>query len=163
MEEKTMKERDKKLDLIRGSAALIVVIGHVMQKFNRADESLLFNIIFSIQMPLFMMIAGYSRNYSKSIDNVKSLWKHIRKRVISVILPWLVWSFVACILLWQIPIIEYIKTAVFQMEMAFWFLFTLFTIDFIFSVVEFLTSRISSCHYKLIMQLIGCGGVRLSC
>ena len=134
MEKAEIKERDKKLDIIRGCAALIVVIGHVLQRFDGVEENLLFNVIFSLQMPIFMMISGYSRNYSVDIDNIKVFWKHIRKRMVSVLLPWFTWSLTSCILLWQKSILEYIRTAAFQMEMAFWFLFSLFTIDFIFSI-----------------------------
>ena len=112
-----------------------------MQKFAGFCDNLLFNIIFSIQIPLFMMIAGYARNYSKPIDSIQQFVIHIKKRAVSILLPWASWSLIGCFLLWKMPLADYIIKAAFQMEIAFWFLFSLFTIDVIFSSGELVSKK----------------------
>lgn len=56
-------------------------------------------------------------------------------------LPWFSWSLIACCVIWKIPLKTYVETAAFKMEMAFWFLFSLFTIDTIFTIAELLSAR----------------------
>lgn len=46
------KQRDKKLDIIKGFLIICVVLGH-------ADSGLLHDIIFLFHMPLFFIVAGY--------------------------------------------------------------------------------------------------------
>lgn len=133
-------DRDIKVDIIRGCAAILVVIGHVMQRFQNCTDSILFNVIFSIQMPLFMMVSGYVRNYSKMINSAKGFCLHIKKRLKNIMLPWLCWSLIACLILWKMPIKTYARATVFHMEMAFWFLFSLFSIDLVFSIAELFSS-----------------------
>lgn len=52
--------RDGRFDAVKGVAIMCVVLTHVMQH-TIADfgNSFLFNLIFSIQMPLFMLLSGY--------------------------------------------------------------------------------------------------------
>ncbi len=163
MGEAIEKKRDVKLDILRGFAAIIVVIGHVLQRFSGTDSSLLFNVIFSIQMPLFMMISGYARNYSKPIDSFRILCTHIKKRCLSILIPWAAWSLIGCLLLWKLPILNYIKAAAFQMEIAFWFLFSLFTIDVIFSAGEFISRRFLNVEIprNLLHIVVSGGGIGL--
>ena len=54
------KKRDRRLDCIKGIAISLVVIGHILQ-FCYSDYSSLFvfNIIWTLQIPLFMVVSGY--------------------------------------------------------------------------------------------------------
>lgn len=136
-----------------------MVIGHVMQKFSGFENSLLFNIIFSIQMPLFMVTSGYARNYSKPIDSLQSLITHLKKRVLSILVPWATWSLVACLMLWKMSVVSYVETAVFQMEIAFWFLFSLFTIDVIFSIGELVSKLTNLTIAQYTLHIMSVGGI----
>ena len=136
------RERNVRIDVLRGFAAVIVVIGHVFQRFEGATENILFNIIFSFQMPLFMMLSGFTCIYSKKVDSFIAWLRHFRKRCVSLLLPWCVWSVFAYVFLSDLDVMEYIKRTSVHMESAFWFLFSLWTIDTVFSLSRFFSESI---------------------
>lgn len=61
------KKRIAYLDAIKGLALLLVIIGHIMQKFlnfsyyPRSNEliRLFYEVIYSFHMPLFMLVSGF--------------------------------------------------------------------------------------------------------
>lgn len=67
------KGRDIRFDVLKGVATLIVVFGHVLQySINDYEDSLIFNVIWSLQIPLFMVVSGYFSLSSKE-PTVKKL------------------------------------------------------------------------------------------
>lgn len=52
-------QREKWIDVVRGGAILLVVIGH------SGCPEILYNLIYSFHMPLFFVISGYLYNYDK--------------------------------------------------------------------------------------------------
>ena len=71
-----MKQTEKKridyLDIARGIAIILMVIGHAVSGYKRA-------IIFSFHMPLFIIISGF---FYKSGRNIKEEIKNILKKLI---------------------------------------------------------------------------------
>lgn len=58
--ESTQGTRDIRFDMLRGIATLVVVFGHVLQySIKDYEDSLIFNIVWSLQIPLFMVVSGY--------------------------------------------------------------------------------------------------------
>lgn len=81
---KELKERNQYIDMLRGLAILMVVLGHTMTgTVENVEKSIVFNIIWSVQMPLFILISGYVTKYSQKIDTKLKLWNYIKKRTIS--------------------------------------------------------------------------------
>ena len=138
----TAGKRNQFVDLIRGIAMLLVVLGHTMTKCTTgAEESFLYNIIWSLQIPLFILISGYVTRYSRGIDNVAGLWKYIKRRSIAYLLPWAVWSFlVRGIILGQSGFLN-IKWLMWHMDSGYWFLATIWTISIIFGISSFIAQR----------------------
>ena len=64
-----MDNRNVKIDMARGVAILMVVLSHTISSFADGKYTLLYNITFSVQMPLFMIISGYVAFYSKPIES----------------------------------------------------------------------------------------------
>ena len=64
---KTVKKRIEYIDIARGIAIILMVIGHVVSGYKRA-------IIFSFHMPLFIIISGFffkpGRNIKEEIKKV---------------------------------------------------------------------------------------------
>ena len=59
------KDRNQFVDIMRGIAMLLVVLGHTMTGCTTgAEKSFLFNIVWSLQMPLFILISGYVTRYT---------------------------------------------------------------------------------------------------
>ncbi|MCD7771860.1 MAG: acyltransferase family protein [Oscillospiraceae bacterium] len=58
--------RNKNVDILRGIAMLMVILGHTMTGYTEnSQDTLLFNIIWTLQMPLFILISGYVTKYSR--------------------------------------------------------------------------------------------------
>ena len=60
MDSMIKKARDKRMDCLKGIAISLVILGHILQfGFNEYENSLLFNIIWTLQIPLFVVVSGY--------------------------------------------------------------------------------------------------------
>ena len=86
------KERNLTLDLTKGLAALLVVLSHIIMKYNGYSQDMFFSLCFSVQIPLFMLAAGFASSYSKEITSMNSLCIHLKKRIRTLLLPWVVWT-----------------------------------------------------------------------
>ena len=73
MQAKT-ENRNQFVDIMRGIAMLLVVLGHTMTGCTAdSQKSFLFNIIWSLQMPLFILISGYVTKYSRPISDLERM------------------------------------------------------------------------------------------
>lgn len=139
------KERNSHVDIIRGIAILLVVLGHTMTGCTlNSQDSFLFNIVWSLQMPLFILISGYVTRYSKKISSGGMLWSYVKRRTMAYLLPWTVWTFlVRGILLGRVEYFNF-KTVFWNMDSGYWFLISIWTISLIFGVSSYLANRITS-------------------
>lgn len=128
------RERNLNLDVIRGVAAFSVVANHVLSHFSGYGESIVGNINFSLQNPLFMMVSGWALMYSKSIVDKNSFFKFLKKRTILLILPWVIWSLLKWMLLSKTPFVDYFHNNLYHMEGLYWFLFSLWVMNVIYAV-----------------------------
>lgn len=68
------KERNQFVDVMRGIAMLLVVLGHTMTGCTvDSQKNFLYNIVWSLQMPLFILISGYVTKYGYPISTRKGL------------------------------------------------------------------------------------------
>lgn len=130
-----IKERNNVVDAIRGVAILLVVLGHIMTGLVvDVNKTFLYNIIFSLQMPLFMLISGYVSQYSKPIVTAKDLLIFIKRRSIAYLLPLVVWTIIRDFN------VSFVKL-VFQIDITYWFLFSIWTISIILGVSQYLANK----------------------
>ena len=137
-----VKERNINLDIIRGIAAYSVVANHVLSHFNGFSESIIGNIFFSLQNPLFMMVSGWALMYSKPIVDKGSFWTFIKKRTMLLILPWVIWSLLKFALTGKESFVEYFSYDLYHMEGMYWFLFSLWVMNMIYAVSCLLFKRL---------------------
>lgn len=137
------KDRNQFVDIMRGIAMLLVVLGHTMTGCTvDSQQSLLFNIVWSLQMPLFILISGYVTKYSCTIWNVKGLFKYIKRRTVAYMLPWFVWSFlIRGIVFGQKGFLD-IKSLIWNMDSGYWFLATIWSISMIFGVASYVAELV---------------------
>lgn len=88
-----MKTRIEYIDLVKGIAIILVVIGHVLwfdlYPGGAADESKLYRFIYSFHMPLFFFLSGLvSKTDLKWNEMPKDLWKRFR----TLLVPFFVFS-----------------------------------------------------------------------
>lgn len=132
--------RNSTVDILRGIAMLMVVLGHTMTGCTEnSQDSFLFNIIWTLQMPLFILISGYVTRYSKPITSGKTYGKFVWKRTFAYLLPWIIWTFVVRGLIFGQSSFLNVKYVLFNMDSGYWFLFTLWTIVMIYGLGEFLS------------------------
>lgn len=141
--DKSPSQRNATVDILRGLAMLLVVLGHTLTGcINDAEHSFIFNVIWALQMPLFILISGYVTKYSRPINDANAFWKVIKKRTIAYMLPWLVWTVVIRgIILGHSEYLNF-KWLVFHMDSGYWFLFTIWVISLIYASSVYLASKV---------------------
>lgn len=152
------KERNQFVDIMRGIAMLLVVLGHTMTGCTvDSQKSFLFNIIWSLQMPLFILISGYVTKYSRTISDGKGLWKYVKRRTGAYMLPWAVWSFLVRGIIFGEKGFLNVKHLLWNMDSGYWFLATIWTISMIFGIASFIAERVNKENLlKKQILLLGC-------
>lgn len=133
------KNRNQFVDMMRGIAMLMVVLGHTMTGCTSdAQDSFLFNIVWSLQMPLFILISGYITKYShKIVDWSDFIW-YLQRRTVAYMLPWATWSFIIRGFIFGEHNFFDIKYILWNMDSGYWFLATIWTISVIFGVASYI-------------------------
>lgn len=152
------KERNQFVDVMRGIAMLLVVLGHTMTGCTvDSQKNFLYNIVWSLQMPLFILISGYVTKYSHPISTRKELWKYIKRRTVAYMLPWAVWSFfVRGIVFGEADFLN-VRHLLWHMDSGYWFLATIWTISMIFGIASFIAERVNKENLlKKQIVLLGC-------
>lgn len=84
------------LDIMRGIAIWLVVIGHIIQYNNCADwmHNPVFSWIYSFHMPLFFYISGYLAYKTTKIESFSDYMSYSKKKVFSLLVPLMAWSLI---------------------------------------------------------------------
>ena len=116
-----MKERKESLDCLKGIAIVLVMFGHV-QVHNRMTDPYLYDVIKSLQMPLFFLISGYLAGAGTKIRDLAHYRAVMKKRAVSYLLPFFSWLVIQHIT--YVP--RALATVLFQLDYGLWFLMVLF-------------------------------------
>lgn len=131
------------VDVAKGVAITLVVLGHALQSCYLTEEFWLFRWIYAFHMPLFMFVSGFVCWRAKE-------WKVCKKRGVQLLVPF----FTAIVLgelifHWQnlsfYGLGEKIIDTVLQPDLGLWFLWALFFINVIFVACRKLAYVISKC------------------
>ena len=138
------RTRNNTIDIIRGFAMLMVVLQHTMSNCTlEANQSLLFQILWTCQLPLFIIISGYVTRYSRPLADGTGLLKFIKKRTLAYLLPWVVWTLVVRAAIFGQTHYFDLKFLLWQTDSGYWFLLTIWTISMVFGVADLLSNRIA--------------------
>lgn len=86
-----MSNRNAYIDILRGSAILLVVIGHAIQSsIVGFDEIWLFKAIYSFHMPMFMFISGLT--VYRANRDISFCW--LTNKFKQLIIPFCIWMIV---------------------------------------------------------------------
>ena len=141
----TIKEkgRNQLVDVLRGIAMLLVVLGHTMTGcIADAHSTFLYNIVWSLQMPLFFLISGYVTRYSKPVVTVKNVFEMICRRTLAYILPWSIWSIIISGFLFRSGDSFNFKYLIFHLDTGYWFLVVIWIISIMHIVASYASSKI---------------------
>ena len=65
---RTARTRNHSVDIVRGLAMLLVVLGHTISgTCTGYENTFLLRVIWTLQMPMFFIISGYVTRYSKPL------------------------------------------------------------------------------------------------
>ncbi len=116
-----IKERNESLDCLKGIAILLVMFGHV-QVHNHMTDPYLYDVIKSLQMPLFFLISGYLSGSGTKVESIRQYRERMVRRAVSYLLPFFSWLTVQHIT--DLP--RAWKTIWFRLDYGLWFLMVLF-------------------------------------
>lgn len=154
--------RNRTVDILRGLAMLMVVLGHTMSGSSANSEaSFLFQVVWSLQMPLFFLISGYVTRYTRPMETGSCLLKYIAKKTVAYLLPWVVWTFGVRGLLWGQSGFLNLKHLLRHMDSGYWFLFSLWMISMLFGFAQFAARKHTGRKNTAIIFLVSILGVAI--
>ena len=135
--------RNVSADVLRGFAILMVVMGHTITGLtNDYAGNVLFNLIWCLQMPLFMLISGYVTRYSREMATVRDLVKVLFHKTIMYMQPWLVWTIGIRGLLMGESMFLNLEYLVWHMDSGYWFLFSIWIIVCCFALSRYIGRKL---------------------
>ena len=150
------KKRNQFVDIMRGIAMLLVVLGHTMTGSTiNSQSSFLFNVIWTLQMPLFILISGYVTRYSKELENKSELIFYLKKRTFSYLLPWFIWTVLVRGVIFGENSFLNPRFILWHMDNGYWFLFSIWTITVIYGISNLIGAKITTNRYK---RMLATGG-----
>ncbi len=142
-------QRNKALDAVKGFAILLVMLGHciVLNGLNASDP-FVYDVIKSVQMPLFMLVSGVLASGGVRKNGSGSGMKKLPKRAQTYLLPFFSW-FVLVHLYTHIKtgalsmsgFLKELKELLFQTDRGLWFLMTLFVATLCVMIAQTLTDQ----------------------
>lgn len=81
-------DRNILLDAMRGALIILVVVGHGIQSaYPDYAQNIVFSIIYSFHMPIFMLVSGYTTGYTQK--EINFTW--LKKRFVALGVPFITW------------------------------------------------------------------------
>lgn len=119
-------KRIQNLDALKGVAIILVMIGHCIV-WNNMQDGIVYDAIKAIQMPLFMVVSGYTSGMMHNMDSYVLFRQKLGKRTIGYLVPFFTWIVILHIK--ELP--QEIMATLFQIDRGLWFLMTLFILTVI--------------------------------
>lgn len=129
-------ERLVYIDILKGIAIILVVMGHMFVPYTDYLDSTVNQMIYSVHMPLFIFLSGFVFHLSQGKHSVRIT---IMKRILSLLLPFFCFSAVYCFAN-DISYSDMLLKN--EMHNGYWFTLVLFEIILISIGIEMLTKRI---------------------
>lgn len=102
MMEREKHIRNNSIDVIRGIAILVVVLGHSIQvSLVTGERSTLILLIQSFQMPLMFLVSGFTAGYS--YPKKDSHFHFIKRKIKRLLVPYIVWAYLHYIIVCIVP------------------------------------------------------------
>lgn len=150
--------RDAFLDIAKGLAIILVVVGHVIQgSSEKFDDLLWFRVIYSFHMPLFVFLSGAVAAIAFRSDSIqdsigsalKRAQTKISKASIRLLLPFLAWCVINQLIYHHSDsVISALILAFRRPDTALWFLLAIFYCIVLASIFEIVFSALNLLFQK---------------
>lgn len=151
-----VKNRNQIIDILRGFAAICVVLGHAIQRgmITGYENNWLFMLIYTFHMPLFILLSGYTLYLSSKKFDKKFLIEKTRY----LLYPTIIWSYLIYFLRdfsfvgikpfisFPDSIITYTKELILHPNYIIWFLYVLYVYNIIFYIGKKIPQRYFSTY-----------------
>lgn len=132
--------RNTNLDIYKGILIIFVVIRHVLQYSVSDEGGIITNIIWAIQMPGFMFVAGFFS--AKKINGIQIVGKRILNSALHYMIPFFSWYILIDILLTgkrerSVQSVLYIFN---HIDSGLWFLWVVFFLSIISNCANYTIS-----------------------
>jgi fucose 4-O-acetylase-like acetyltransferase len=147
--QKGKKERNGFLDALKGFAILLVVAGHAIQSLPNFDDNVIFRIIYSFHMPLFMFLSGAVAAYSLKPMN----WGFIKTKALILVLPFIAWYLAGYIVSGAYHTMDawaYVSRWIFAPDYGLWFLWVLFLNFCLLAVAKNLQPKLGTASFVVV-------------
>jgi uncharacterized membrane protein YcfT len=152
------KEYNPYLDVLKGFAILLVVFGHSIQNYFPAsyyEQNIIFRIIYSFHIPLFMFLAGAAATYSHRPMN----FDFIKRKFYMLVIPYIAWGITEFYIsssyhhttLWH-----YMHDIILYPDYGLWFLWVLFLNFCLLAIGKKLTKYLRVYSYLLVWFAVYC-------
>ena len=152
------KNRDAFLDIAKGLAIILVVVGHVVQgSSENFDDLLWFRVIYSFHMPLFVFLSGAVAAIAFQSDSVQdgigSTFRRAKTKIskasIRLLLPFLAWCVINQLIYHHSDsIFSALILAFRRPDTALWFLLAIFYCIALVSIFEIIFSVLNLLFQK---------------
>ena len=146
-----MKERNESLDCLKGIAILLVMFGHV-QVHNQMTDPYLYDVIKSLQMPLFFLVSGYLAGAGSRVSTLRQYGERMKKRALAYLVPFFVWL----VLQHAENIPGALRTVLFQLDYGLWILMALFLFNHLTCTAQLLEARLGKARGFWLVWFGGC-------
>lgn len=142
-------QRDNAIDSVKGFAILIVMFGHcIVLNGLHVTDKVLYDMIESVQMPLFMLVSGVLASMGVKTTGSGSGMKKLGTRAVSYLVPFFSWFVLVHVyvhvkagtlspaMFWK-----ELKDLLFQTDRGLWFLMTLFVATVCVMIAQMLADK----------------------
>lgn len=137
------------IDILKGLAILLVIMGHVCQMRFPVSGKWLADIIYSFHMPLFLFLSGlFARKAIEAADD-RQIKAFVIRKARQLLVPFFVWMILWCVIKGD-NITMFLNGG-----FIYWYLPTLFEFLLLFSSLRYLsnTMRIRQRYFPLLLSL----------
>ena len=135
------RKRINELDLFKGIAIILVVVGHVISRNWEGvlDKHPVYTWIYSFHMPLFFFISGFLINHTFGKKDIVSC---LKKKVLALLLPYFVWCYIIAPFVNResFPSIIYILM---DTDNRYWFVYLLFYYSVFYYIGQYIKKGLS--------------------
>jgi fucose 4-O-acetylase-like acetyltransferase len=132
-------KRDARFDVIKGVATLLVIVGHVMQYTAKdASQAFAFNVIWSLQIPLFILLSGYFST-GNAAEGVAA---QLGKRAWRYFVPFVSFYWINDFLYEQRTLLQGLLYLARHLETSLWYLFVLLVLNLLNGIAEAAARRV---------------------